>query len=145
MKVVTRVPVDLYNKLMEGNEIKAITDFENGFSKQAYKLLSDVANKNNFFFGLELDTVSTVDLPTLLSGSNENNRKDIIMDIPKSELFEHDYYDFSSLIYDCEDYDGISTPLSTLKEYAKSLSNSVTEGRPVQVIYDRINPEWIIK
>lgn len=143
MKIQTAVPVIVYNQLKNGQSVNAITDFEHGFSKIAYQLLSARAHMKNFFFGLVIDTTNKDDLDYLSTASNEQNSVILQLDIPKEELFIHDYYDFSSLIYDAEGYDGVKVPLATLNDYADHLAD-VTPNRVQQAIYTHLDPSWII-
>lgn len=59
------------------------------------------------------------------------------------DIFYHDYYAFSGLIYDANDYDNIGVTNQLLIEYAHNL-NQIELNSTIQVIYPKIKPEWVI-
>lgn len=141
MIVQTKVPKIVAEKVFNSETVQAKTDYENGFSKLAYQLLSKRAKMENFFFGMVVNSDDELDLH--LSQSNANNAVVLTLDIPESDLFIHDYYDFSSLIYDAEGYDGVEVPLEKLNYYADNLQH-INDKRPIQVVFQSIKPEYLV-
>lgn len=144
MIINTAVPDVVYQQLIQGQTVQAKTNFENPYSPKAYKMLAKVANMSNFFFGIVPASESREDLELHLTESDAANNKILTLDIPEENLFVHDFYGFSGLIYDCEDYDNLKLPDETLWTYAKSL-HLIDADSTVQVIYPELRPEWLIK
>ncbi len=144
MIINTAVPDVVYEQLSQGQTIQAKTNFENHYSPKAYKMLAKVANMENFFFGIVPASESRGDLELHLTESDAANNKILTLDIPEENLFIHDFYGFSGLIYDCEDYDNLNLSDETLWDYAKSL-HLIDADSTVQVIYPELRPEWLIK
>ena len=143
MIINTNVPESVYNQLRNGETVKAKTNFDNPYSPKAYKMLSKVSNMDNFFFGIVSASEDREDLEIHLTGSNSNNDTILTLDIPEDNLFIHDFYSFSGLIYDCEDYDNLQLSDETLWDYAKGL-HLIEEDSTVQVTFKEIRPEWLI-
>ena len=144
MIINTSVPKSILDDLLAGQTIHAKTDFNNKFSPKAYRLLAKVSNMDNFFFGIAQASEDREDLEIHLTGSNPANDTILTLDIPEDQLFIHDFYGFSGLIYDCEDYDNLLLPDETLLDYAKHLQ-LIDSTTTVQVIYQELRPEWLIK
>lgn len=144
MIINTNVPKSVYEKLQKGQIVQAQTNFGNSYSPKAYKLLSRVSGMDNFFFGIAPASECQEDLYIHLTESDSKNDTILTLEIPQSELFIHDFYGFSGLIYDCEDYDNLKLSDETLWEYAQKLY-LINKHSSVQVIYKEIHPEWIIK
>lgn len=143
MIINTNVPKSVYDALHKGQIVKAKTNFDNPYSPKAYKLLSEVSHMKNFFFGIVSASEDREDLEIHLTGSNPNNDTILTLDIPENVLFVHDFYSFSGLIYDCEDYDNLQLPNETLRDYAKGL-HIIEKDSTVQVIFEEIRPEWLL-
>ena len=143
MIINTNIPESIALALRNGNIVKAKTDFNNPYSPKAYKMLSKVANMDNFFFGIVSASEDREDLEIHLTGSNPDNNTILTLDIPETELFLHDFYSFSGLIYDCEDYDNLQLSDETLWDYAKGL-HIIEKDSTVQVTFKEIRPEWLI-
>lgn len=144
MIINTAVPDVVYQQLSQGQIVPAKTNFENPYSPKAYKMLAKVANMPNFFFGIVPASESREDLELHLTESDATNSKILTLDIPEENLFIHDFYGFSGLIYDCEDYDNLKLSDETLWTYAKSL-HLIDADSTVQVIYPELRPEWLVK
>lgn len=144
MIINTAVPDVIYQQLRQGQTVPAKTNFENPYSPKAYKMLAKVANMPNFFFGIVRASESREDLELHLTESDAANSKILTLDIPEENLFIHDFYGFSGLIYDCEDYDNLKLSDETLWTYAKSL-HLIDADSTVQVIYPELRPEWLVK
>lgn len=144
MIIKTNVPNKLYQQLLAGKTIPAKTDFKHGFSEKAYRLLAKYAHMDNFFFGIVPDTELPDDLITHLTDSNTNNNTILTLDIPESELFIHDFYEFSGMIYDNEDYDNLHLSAEILDQLAAKALSTHTPNAVSQVIYPELRPEWVI-
>lgn len=144
MIINTAVSDVVYQQLRQGQTVQAKTNFENPYSPKAYEMLAKVANMPNFFFGIVPASESREDLELHLTESDAANSKILTLDIPEENLFIHDFYGFSGLIYDCEDYDNLKLSDETLWTYAKSL-HLIDADSTVQVVYPELRPEWLIK
>lgn len=145
MEVVTKVPEIVVEQLKAGKTVHAKTNFNN-YSKRAYQILSRIAQMPNFFFGFENDHTLHDELFNLVNSSSENNKYNLKLNIPDEVLFKHDYYDFSSLIYWCEGYEGYDEDI--VQDYIKCVKNVDQPGYArhslKEVIYPRIEPNWVL-
>lgn len=142
------VPADLSQQLLAlPGKIFAKTDFNNPYSPTAYKLLSQRAHLPNFFFGILVPSFPNDEIRIeALTHSNSANDTLLDLQIPRNHLFFHYYYDFSNLINDCRPYDQNPQQIvdPAIKQQANALgSNITTDSKYVQVIFDRIDPNWV--
>ena len=142
------VPSALSQQLLAlPGKIFAKTDFNNPYSPTAYKLLSQRAHLPNFFFGILVPSFPHDDM-RIAALTHSNNANDTLLDlqIPRHHLFFHSYYDFSNLINDCRPYDQHPQQIvdPAIRQQANLLgSNLTTDSKYVQVIFDRIDPNWL--
>jgi len=145
MEVITKVPESVVSQLKKGETVYAKTNFNN-YSKRAYQILSRMAQMPNFFFGFENDSSQFSELMDMVDMSSSDNKIILKLNIPNEILFKHDYYDFSSLIYWCEGYEGYNEDI--VNDYIKCLKNVDQPGYArhslKQVIYPRIKPAWVL-
>ena len=146
MEIITRVPKTIIDQLKSGQTVYAKTNF-NHYSKRAYQILSRIAQMPNFFFGFENDVSLYDELLDMVTYSSEQNNYNLKLNLPHDILFRHDYYDFSSLIYWCEGSEGYFDE-DIVQDYIKCVQNVDQPGYArhslKQVIYPRIEPDWVI-
>lgn len=143
MKVLIALPENVLTELAENKTVYAKTNFNNPYSPRAYRLLRQIAQMPNFFFGLKFDHLSEDDYP-LVKQSDSANTQAVILDVPDEIMFEHNYYDFSDLIYKCEGYEGFDEDLVQI------ICDDIRFAQPRfpeevrQVIFPKIEPNWLV-
>ncbi len=94
-----QIPESVYDRLKNGEDIKAITNFNRDNKKQAYEILSKISGFDNFWFSMVVEDIDEEELEYHCCMSSKENPVNIIVDIPETELFITDFYYFSDLIY----------------------------------------------
>lgn len=94
-----QIPESVYNRLLNNEDIKAITNFSRDNKKQAYTIISELSGFDNFWFAMVIDDISEEDLDYHCCMSSKEKPINLIIDVPESELYITDFYDFSDLIY----------------------------------------------
>ena len=110
------------------------------FSEYAYNYLKEVTHYNGLFFGImnnDYAVRNSEHVKDLTSLSNTNNTVTLVLDIPNTEYYAHDYYSFSDLIF-YHDEGELDTVEIIKDEILKPHLKDV-----VQCVFDRIQKEWI--
>ncbi len=138
-----KVPTSLLDELKRNEIVKAITNFENSYSTEAYKILSEISKFNNFFFGILDNNCNNKEY--IMSMSSSNNSVYLELQLDESECFIHDYYTFTDLIYylDCEPDEKIANECKlALKNKLKE--DYINSSNTIQVIFPTIKLSQVV-
>ena len=146
--VRTNVTEEVYDRLVNNEEVKAITNFDKAGFQEPYQFLKELSDFDNFFFGLVAESVFSEEINDLCRMSTQANSVELLLDIPAEEVVATEYYQFSDLIFytECEIDDEIA---DRLREYMIERKDSYNYNRSdpeiIQVIYRSIKPEYILE
>lgn len=125
MRLRIQIPESVYDRLLNHEDVKAITNFNRDNKKEAYEILSKLSGFDNFWFSMVVDDVSDDELDYHCQMSSHENPINLILNVPESELFIMNFYDFSDLIYftaeepDKEKVDTIIKNINSKKDYLR--------------------------
>ena len=102
--VRSNVSEAVYDRLIEGKEVEAITNFNKVGFQEPYQFLKELSGFDNFFFGLAAESSFDEELNDLCSTSTRDNSVQLLLDIPAEEIVATEYYQFTDLIFytECE-------------------------------------------
>lgn len=146
--VRTNVSEEVYDRLVNNEEVEAITNFDKVGFQEPYQFLKELSGFDNFFFGLAAESRFSEELNSLCSTSTQANSVELLLDIPAEEIVATEYYQFTDLIFytECEVDDDIA---DQLREYMIKHKDSYNYDRSdpqiIQVIYRSIKPEYIFE
>lgn len=111
--VRTNVTEEVYARLINDEEVEAITDFDKVGFQEPYQFLKELSGFDNFFFGLVAESNFDEEINGLCRLSTSGNVIELLLDIPAEEIVATEYYEFSDLIYytECEVDDEIADRL----------------------------------
>lgn len=146
--VRTNVTEEVYDRLVNDEEVKAITNFDKVGFQEPYQFLKELSGFDNFFFGFAAESNFAEEINDLCLISTKGNSVQLLLDIPVEEIVATEYYQFSDLIFytECEVYDEIA---DRLREYMIERKDSYNYDRSdpeiIQVIYRSIKLEYILE
>lgn len=146
--VRTNVTEEVYDRLVNDEEVKAITNFDKVGFQEPYQFLKELSGFDNFFFGLVAESVFSEEINDLCRMSTQANSVELLLDIPADEVVATEYYQFSDLIFytECEIDDEIADRLREyMIERKDSYSYDTSDQEIIQVIYRSIKPEYILE
>lgn len=146
--VRTNVTEEVYARLLNDEEVEAITNFGKVGFQEPYRFLKELSGFDNFFFDMAAESGSSEEISGLCNISTSVNVVKLLLDIPESEIVATEYYQFTDLIYYTE-HEVDDEIADRLREYmlehkdSYNFDNSDTEI--IQVIYKSIKPEYILE
>ena len=146
--VRTNVTEEVYARLLNNEEVEAITNFDKVGFQEPYRFLKELSGFDNFFFGLVAESGPSEEISDLCSVSTSGNVVKLLLDIPESEIVATEYYQFTDLIYytECEVDDEIADRLREyMIEHKDSYNFDDSDQEIIQVIYKSIKPEYILE
>ena len=146
--VRTNVSEEVYARLVNDEEVEAITNFDKIGFQEPYRFLKELSGFDNFFFGLVAESRFPDRIDDLCDMSSNGNSVQLLLDIPSEEIVATEYYEFSDLIYytECEVDDEIADRLREyMIEHKDSYSYDESDQEIIQVIYRSIKPEYILE
>lgn len=146
--VRTNVTEEVYARLLNDEEVEAITNFDKVGFQEPYRFLKELSGFDNFFFGMAAESGSSEEINDLCSISTSGNVVKLLLDIPESEIVATEYYQFTDLIYYTEHEvdDEIADRLREyMIEHKDSYNFDESDRDIVQVIYKSIKPEYILE
>lgn len=147
-KVITEITQSLYDTILKENVVYAQTNFENEERIYAYKFLANCAKMENFFFGMQVETEAQLEAGRYHAHTYAPGQSLVLvhLEIPDEELYKCALYDFGDLI--C--VTGIELepdPKWQLYDEERIKHSVLTDGTDddaIQVVYNRIEKDWII-
>lgn len=146
--VRTNVTEEVYDRLVNDEEVEAITNFDKVGFQEPYQFLKELSGFDNFFFGLAAESRFAEELNSLCSTSTQTNSVELLLDIPADEIVATEYYQFTNLIFytECEVDDEIADRLRDyMIEHKDSYNYDESDHEIIQVIYRSIKPEYILE
>lgn len=146
--VRTNVNEEVYARLVNDEEVEAITNFDKVGFQEPYQFLKELSGFDNFFFGLVAESNFDEEINGLCRLSTSGNVIELLLDIPAEGIVANEYYEFSDLIYytECEVDDDIADRLREyMIEHKDSYSYDESDPEIIQVIYRSIKPEYILE
>ena len=146
--VRTNVTEEVYDRLVNDEEVEAITNFDKVGYQEPYQFLKELSEFDNFFFGLVADSGFSEEINDLCQLSTTGNVIELLLDIPADEVVATEYYQFSDLIFytECEVDDDIADRLREyMIEHKDSYNYDRSDPEIIQVIYRSIKPEYILE
>ena len=146
--VRTNVNEEVYARLVNDEEVEAITNFDKIRFQEPYQFLKELSGFDNFFFGLAAESRFAEELNSLCSTSTQANSVELLLDIPAEEIVATEYYQFVDLIFytECEVDDEIADRLREyMIEHKDSYNYDRSDTEIIQVIYRSIKPEYILE
>lgn len=146
--VRTNVTEEVYDRLVNIEEVEAITNFDKVGFQEPYQFLKELSGFDNFFFGLASESRFSEEINDLCGLSTSGNVVNLLLDIPAEEIVATEYYQFTDLIFytECEVDEAIA---DRLREYMIERKDSYNYDRSdpeiIQVIYRSIKPEYILE
>jgi hypothetical protein len=111
------------------------------FSTYAYEFMKEITGFKGLFFAIyesEEMKQNPERMQELIAMSSEQNRWELLLDVPEHEVFMHDYYDFTDLIYFYEEAD--YQTVNIIKEAVKVKHFAAD----TQCLLNRIEKNWIV-
>lgn len=145
--VRTNVSEEVYARLVNDEEVEAITNFDKLGFQESYQFLKELSGFDNFFFGLAAESGPIEEISDLCSISTSGNVIKLLLDIPAEEIVATEYYQFTDLIFytECEVDDEIADRLREyMIEHKDSYSFDESDPEIIQVIYRSIKPEYVL-
>lgn len=146
--VRTNVNEEVYARLVNDEEVEAITNFDKIGFQEPYQFLKELSGFDNFFFGLAAESRFAEELNSLCSTSTQANSVELLLDIPAEEIVATEYYQFVDLIFytECEVDDEIADRLREyMIEHKDSYNYDRSDTEIIQVIYRSIKLEYILE
>lgn len=146
--VRTNVTEEVYARLLNDEEVEAITNFDKVGFQEPYQFLKELSGFDNFFFGMAAESGPSEEISDLCSISTSGNVVKLLLDIPEYEIVATEYYQFTDLIYYTEHEvdDEIADRLREyMLEHKDSYSFDSSDAEIIQVIYESIKPEYILE
>lgn len=146
--VRTNVTEEVYDRLVNNEEVEAITNFDKAGFQEPYQFLKELSGFDNFFFGLVAESVLSEEINDLCRMSTQANSVELLLDIPADEVVATEYYQFSDLIFytECEIDDEIADRLREyMIEHKDSYNYDRSDPEIIQVIYRSIKPEYVLE
>ena len=146
--VRTNVNEAVYDRLVNNEEVEAITNFDKVGYQEPYQFLKELSGFDNFFFGLVSESRFDEEINDLCSTSTRDNSVQLLLDIPVEEIVATEYYQFTDLIFytECEVDDEIADRLREyMIENKDSYNFDSSDHEIIQVIYRSIKPEYILE
>ena len=146
--VRTNVSEEVYARLVNDEEVEAITNFDKIGFQEPYQFLKELSGFDNFFFGLAAESGPIEEISDLCSISTSGNVIKLLLDIPADEIVATEYYQFTDLIFytECEVDDDIADRLREyMIEHKDSYNYDTSDQEIIQVIYRSIKPEYILE
>ena len=146
--VRTNVTEEVYARLLNDEEVEAITNFDKVGFQESYRFLKELSGFDNFFFGMAAESEPSEEISDLCSVSTSGNVVKLLLDIPESEIVATEYYQFTDLIYYTEHEvdDEIADRLREyMLEHKDSYNFDSSDTEIIQVIYKSIKPECILE
>lgn len=146
--VRTNVTEEVYARLLNDEEVEAITNFDKVGFQESYQFLKELSGFDNFFFGMAAESGPSEEISDLCSISTSGNVVKLLLDIPESEIVATEYYQFTDLIYYTEHKvdDEIADRLREyMIEHKDSYNFDNSDTEIIQVIYKSIKPEYILE
>lgn len=109
------------------------------FSEYAYQYMKELTGFEGLFFTIhnnEFMKANPERINELISMSNSSNKWALHLDVPKDEVYAHNYYDFSDLIFYSDEND--DEMVAIIKEDLKG--DIVSNER--QCVINRIEQSW---
>lgn len=146
--VRTNVTEEVYAKLVNDEEVEAITNFDKVGFQEPYRFLKELSGFDNFFFGMTAESSFSEEINDLCSISTSGNVVKLLLDIPAEEIVATEYYKFTDLIYYIE-HEVDDEIADRLKEYMLEHKDAYnfdsSDAEIIQVIYKSIKPEYILE
>lgn len=146
--VRTNVTEEVYSRLVDNEEVEAITNFDKVGFQEPYQFLKELSGFDNFFFGLAAESRFSEEINDLCNMSSVGNSIQLLLDIPVNEIVATEYYQFSDLIFytECEVDDEIADRLREyMIEHKDSYNFDNSDHEIIQVIYRSVKPEYILE
>lgn len=146
--VRTNVNEAVYARLLNDEEVEAITNFDKIGFQEPYQFLKELSGFDNFFFGFAAESRFSEDLNDLCSISTKDNSVQLLLDIPAEEIVATEYYQLTDLIFytECEVDDEIADRLRDyMIEHKDSYNYDTSDHEIIQVIYRSIKPEYVLE
>ena len=84
--VRTNISEEVYARLVNDEEVEAITNFDKVGFQEFYQFLKELSGFDNFFFGLDAESGPSEEISDLCSISTSGNVVKLLLDIPESEI-----------------------------------------------------------
>ena len=133
-----QIPESVYERLMNGEDVKAITNFKRDNKTRAYEIISEISGFDNFWFAMVAEDVPESELDWHCQMSSNENPVNLLIDVPETELFITSFYDFSDLIY----FTAEEPDPDTVETIIKLFKSGVTHGMR-QAIFPVIRSSYI--
>lgn len=146
--VRTNISEEVYARLVNDEEVEAITNFDKVGFQESYQFLKELSGFDNFFFGLATESRFSEEIDDLCGLSTSGNVVNLLLDIPAEEIVATEYYQFTDLIYYTEHEvdDEIADRLREyMLEHKDSYNFDSSDTEIIQVIYKSIKPEYILE
>ena len=146
--VRTNVTEEVYDRLLNDEEVEAVTNFDKVGFQESYQFLKELSGFDNFFFGLVAESGPSEEISDLCSVSTSGNVVKLLLDIPESEIVATEYYQFTDLIYYTEHEvdDEIADRLREyMIEHKDAYNFDSSDAKIIQVIYKSIKPKYILE
>lgn len=146
--VRTNVTEEVYDRLVNGEEVEAITNFDKAGFQDPYQFLKELSGFDNFFFGLAAESRFSEEINDLCNMSSVGNSIQLLLDIPVNEIVATEYYQFTDLIFYTEhevDDDIADRLREYMIEHKDSYNFDNSDHEIIQVIYRSIKPEYILE
>lgn len=136
-----QIPESVYIRLKNGEDIKAITNFNQDDKRAAYEIISKLSGFDNFWFAMVVDNEYQDDIKFNARMCSSDNAVNLLIDVPESELFITNYYDFSDLIY----FTTIEPDPETVDAIVKRFKAGIHGGDMEQAIFPVLRCSYIKK
>ena len=146
--VRTNVTEEVYDRLVNDEEVKAITNFDKAGFQEPYQFLKELSSFDNFFFGFAAESRFSEEIDDLCCISTKGNSVQLLLDIPSEEIVATEYYRFTDLIFYTEhevDDDIADRLREYMIEHKDSYSYDESDHEIIQVIYGSIKPAYILE
>ena len=146
--VRTNVTEEVYGRLVNNEEVEAITNFDKAGYQEPYQFLKELSGFDNFFFGLAAESRFSEEINDLCGISTSGNVVKLLLDIPIDEIVATEYYQFTDLIFYTEhevDDDIADRLREYMIEHKDSYNYDTSDQEIIQVIYRSIKPEYIFE
>ena len=135
-----QIPKSVYLRLKKGEDIKAITSFNRDNKEQAYRIISELSGFDNFWFAMVVDDADEEDLEYNCKMHSSEEAVNLLIDVPESECYVTNFYDFSDLIY----FTAEEPNQKQVDAIIKSFKSGRTSGMQ-QAIFPVLRSSYIVK